>query len=82
MHETNYPRVRCGAHGVGLGYLVCKHVIDGAMPKHHVSATSEQLGELDCGCAEDSEASTDNLKLVCARCAQRIRRLSEQRVLS
>ena len=64
-----FPLVACDTHESEPGYVVCRHVIDGAAVDEVIAATDADLGQVLCE-KDHSEASVDDAVVVCASCAR------------
>jgi hypothetical protein len=68
---NHYPLVRCNDHELQPGYAVCVHVFAGEPIAHAIPPTDE-LGEALCAACAGTELTVDDLKLICARCLERV----------
>jgi hypothetical protein len=66
---TRYPYVACGTDGRRLGYIVCRHVEDGATVAHIVGATRRELGEVFCDSPDEHDIAI--LRVICEGCCLR-----------
>jgi hypothetical protein len=71
---SRYPLVDCDTHGPDLqGFAVCVHVLQQHRAiAHVVLPTRDHLGEMLCTSCHVALATTDDLRLICARCAENL----------
>jgi hypothetical protein len=69
-----YPEVACSTHGrATTGSIVCIHVIaHGAPIAYVIDATDTEIGEVLCAPCVATGHHLDLLRLLCARCVERL----------
>jgi hypothetical protein len=62
----------CRRHGRVRGFIICSHVLAGQVVDRRVEPTREEpIGEIMCELESNEEHELDELKPICATCAQR-----------
>ena len=66
---SKYPIVECDNHPAEPGYIVCRHVVDGATVSIDFAPTPEQAGDILCD-IPPWDHDIDDLMTYCATCAK------------